>query len=193
MLVLDPLASIWRGNENETRDANELTRRLNQLYSANPRTLLVVLHHSSKAANRNGGNPIDAARGSSVFGGWFDTTLNLSHVPSPPGSGQVRFKTMVAKMRDEERGAEFAMRLDLKTGLFEQRRLTGQSADDGKEEEVLQVLRRSSKPLNKSRICEAVTGNRSNVLGAVDRLFAAGRLTCDSKGRYQPVEGEGEQ
>ena len=61
VLVLDPMTSLWSGDENETQAVNRLRGYLDELATANPAALVVVLHHTSKAAANGDGHEINAA------------------------------------------------------------------------------------------------------------------------------------
>jgi RecA-family ATPase len=107
VLVLDPFASVFLGDENDTRAMNGAKEHLEGLVRINPRALLVLCHHSGKAGERGEvGSEAHAARGSSVLPAWADVQLNLKYEPEPKGSGRVNAGTEQGCARDESRWAE---------------------------------------------------------------------------------------
>jgi RecA-family ATPase len=57
VLALDPLNSVWGGDENDTHAATKLRKKLDALCAVNPSALVMVLHHTSKAGERGDGPP----------------------------------------------------------------------------------------------------------------------------------------
>lgn len=78
VLVLDPFSSLFLGNENDTEAVNQAKEHIQALATINPRALIVLVHHTSKAGERGDGPPIYAARGSTVLSGWADMQVNLT-------------------------------------------------------------------------------------------------------------------
>ncbi|MBE2252392.1 MAG: AAA family ATPase [Myxococcus sp.] len=173
MMVLDPLTSLWSGDENETSHANRLRSCLDALANANPSALLVVLHHTSKAAANGDGHEINAARGSSVFGAWADVQLNLSHADG--GKDCIALSVKVAKNRDGERGQRGSVRIDLDNG--EVTLDNSKDAADELAERILASLRDAPGGLTKNGVARCVKGKRATVLDTVDALLSAGRIT----------------
>ena len=167
VIVLDPLTSLWSGDENDTREANRLRAHLDELANANPSGLLVVLHHTSKAATNGDGHEINAARGSSVFAGWADVQLNLSHAQGPKDC--ISLLVLVAKNRDGERGQRVSVRIGLGAGDV--------AIDDCPQDEdlghrILGALKEAPGGLTKNGIKTSVRGKRASVLKHVDVLVA---------------------
>lgn len=175
VLVLDPLVSLSQGDENSTQDANALRAKLEKLAKANPRALLIVLHHTGKAV-REGSDPF-AARGSSVFPSWADVLLNLEPVKTPKGSRTIKLRVSVAKDREGERGLCRVVTVNAATGEV--------SAEDAAPQEqgaletaVMQVVRKALEPMTKNGIWKAVGGNKQTALAAVDALVRRGELAA---------------
>lgn len=116
-MVLDPFASVFIGDENDTGAMNHAKAHLEELARVNARALLVLCHHTSKAGERGDGGPgMYAAPGSSILSGWADVQLNLKHQPAPKGSGRVVFIATVEKNRDGERGYKARVAISLGDG-----------------------------------------------------------------------------
>lgn len=175
VLVLDPLVSLSHGDENSTQDANALRSRLEQLVKVNPRALLIVLHHTGKAA-RDGSDPF-AARGSSVFPSWADVHLNLEPVKTPAGSRRIELKVTVAKDREGERGLCRQLTIDVATGAVS----TDDAGARGLETlkaTITRTVAAAPEPMSKNGIVKAIGGNRADVLRAIDELAGAGDLAA---------------
>lgn len=192
VMVLDPLASLWRGDENSTREANQVRSHLDELAKANPRALLVVLHHTGKAAARGEGDVTFAGRGSSVFPGWADMQVNLSPVASERGSGVFSADLSVTKDREGERGLKQRIRIELRSGDIS----FVDAEDDGREDirgEVLTIVSNSRDGLRKTAIATQVRRKRQTVLSTVDVLTSEGRLLeDDGVYRVKPESGDDE-
>lgn len=183
VLVLDPLNSVWGGDENDTHAATQLRQVLDTLVRANPRALIAVLHHTSKAGERGEGSKTYAGRGSSVFAGWADCSLHLSHVPSPKGAGRVAFDVEVAKMRDDERGQVVRITVDLGSGDVTMETRSKDTSGADVEAKVIAALRSAGEPMFKSALRKVVQV-RNEVLGqCVDSMLSRGLLHADMKGR----------
>lgn len=173
VMVLDPMTSLWSGDENDTSQANRLRAFLDELANANPSALLVVLHHTSKAATNGDGHEINAARGSSVFAGWADVQLNLSHAQGPKEC--ITLAVLVAKNRDGERGQRVNVRIELGSG--EVTLDDAHEPADDLDDRILAALKEAPGGLTKNGISKCVKGKRATVLSQVDALVADGRIT----------------
>lgn len=192
VLVLDPLNSVWSGDENETHAATLLRRKLDELCAANPRALVMLLHHTSKAGERGEGAAMYASRGSSVFSGWADCQLNLSHVSSPRGAGQVAFEVVVAKMRDGERGNRVRFKIDLGTGAVTRDEQRDRTTED-LESKVIAALRGASAGLSKSGAAKVVHARKEAVGRCIDDLLARGIVSIDPRGLVKISETDDAQ
>ncbi len=172
VLVLDPMTSLWNGDENETQAVNRLRGYLDELATANPAALVVVLHHTSKAAANGDGHEINAARGSSVFSGWADVMLNLTHAQGPKGT--IALDVKVAKNRDGERGYRANVRIDLASGEV----TLDDAADpaDDLDHRIIEALKDAPGGMTKNGVTRGVKGQRAAILKRVDALVAEGRL-----------------
>lgn len=181
VLILDNLGAMFEGDENETRAASALMHRLMDLQRANPRLLLVLLHHSSKSGAKGDNGPmLYAARGSSVFSGWCDTQLNLEGISEPEGSGRVSFFVDVAKQRDEEKAARHRMSIALGTGevtLVKAER----AAQDDRAQKILGALARHAGGLSRNAIADEVGGNKQQLLRTISRLLVEGVCAVDDR------------
>lgn len=191
VMILDPMTSLWRGDENDTKSANMLREQLDVLAKANPAALLLVLHHTSKASSNGEGSDVYAGRGSTVFGGWADLQLNLRHESVPSGAGYVDLGVLVAKDREGERGYRAKVRIEFGSGQL--------SIDDAPaggtvamEARVLTVLRKAPDGLTKNAICEDVTGKRATKLECIDQLVERGTLVLEGgRIRLAPLTEDG--
>jgi len=174
VLILDPLVSMFRGDENDTREMNQVRAHLDELVQANPRALIVLLHHTSKAGERGEGNAVYAGRGSTVIGGWADVALNLRHEQSPKGEGRVIFSVLVAKNRDGER--DYRVRFDLSLGG---NGLVCFAPDEGARSVDLrhaigEALRAATKPLSGNALVQQLKRRKKDVQDALREMEGEG-------------------
>lgn len=182
VLVLDPLSALFEGDENETKEASALMRRVMALQRANPRLLLVLLHHSSKAGAKGDNGPmLYAARGSSVFSGWCDTQLNLEGAQESEGSGRVSFFIDVAKQRDEEKAPRHKMTVALGTGEVSLIKASAAARDD-RARKAIAVLEDAPEGMSRNELAKAMGGNRQYALKTISQLFNDGVFSEGVKG-----------
>ena len=183
IMVLDPFSSVFDGDENDTRQMNAAKGYLEELARANPRALLVLCHHTSKAGERGDGPAMYAARGSSILSGWADVQLNLKHHPLPENSGKVAFVAKVEKHRDGERGYRTLVTVPLGGGevTFDK-----PPADHSRAEKILTVAREQPE-LSKDALAREVGGRKKDTCAEIDRLIAAG--TLEKRGKGYVVKG----
>lgn len=191
VLILDPLTSLWTGDENSTQEANALRALFDALATANPAALLMVLHHTSKASANGQGHEIHAGRGSSVFGGWADFQVNLDAVATPKGAGRVDLKAKVAKDREGERGYRAHVRIEL--GAQEPVTISDatEAAGTDLKARIMAAAEGAPEPLTKNGLAADVSGNRQHKLEAIDALVREGRLTVVEGGRYRIATNAG--
>jgi hypothetical protein len=182
ILILDPLAAIMAGNENDTKEAGVFVQRLRALQRASPELLLVILHHTSKAGSRGDASSSYAARGSSQFSAWADTQLNLKGQQGPHEPGQIAFTVEVVKMRDAERGDPKTVALRLGTGEVA-------FGEDGQAKlRILEALSAAAKPLmSVNALNGAAGGNRSANLKAIAALQRSGLIRNDPNRGFELV------
>ncbi|KFA89973.1 hypothetical protein Q664_31530 [Archangium violaceum Cb vi76] len=181
VVVFDPFSSLFLGNENDTEAVNQAKEHVQRLATVNPRALVVLLHHTSKAGERGEGPPIYAARGSTVLPGWADMQVNLSREDTPRNSGLVAFVAQVAKGRDGETAQRFRFTLSLGKGTVMVEDVSAAVAQD-KAQQVREVLASATAPLNKSRLAESVGGRKQDALRAIDAMEARGELKREGGG-----------
>ncbi len=75
LVIVDPFASYASGDENSADQVNAVLRELR--YAADKGAALLLLHHTGKAGTAGG------PRGSSAFGGWFDSLIACERAPLP--------------------------------------------------------------------------------------------------------------
>lgn len=188
VLVLDPLVSMFEGDENDTREMNQVRAHLDELARANPKALLVLLHHTSKAGERGEGAAVYAGRGSTVLGGWADVSLNLRHEKSSKGAGCVAFAALVAKNRDGERGHRVRFELSLGDGTVSHVR-----EEEGRPIELRHVIREALKaataPLSASALAKQIGRRKEEVLKVVREMETDGELRKMGQG-YRCTEAE---
>lgn len=181
VVVFDPFSSLFLGNENDTEAVNQAKEHVQRLATVNPRALIVLLHHTSKAGERGEGPPIYAARGSTVLPGWADMQVNLSREDTPRNSGLVAFVAQVAKGRDGETAQRFRFTLSLGKGTVAVEDVSEAAAKD-KAQQVRRALLSATTPPNKSRLAELVGGRRHDALRAIDAMEARGELKREGRG-----------
>lgn len=182
VLILDPLSALFEGDENDTREASALMRRVMALQRANPRLLLVLLHHSSKAGARGDNGPmLYAARGSSVFSGWCDTQINLEGAQESEGTGRVAFFIDVAKQRDEEKAPRHKMTIALGSGEVDLVRASNAARDD-RAKKCTEALEGVVEGMSRNELAKVIGGNRQYALKTIAQLLGDGTLTEAGKG-----------
>lgn len=103
LVIIDPLVSFFRGDENSAKDVGRFTQPLDELIDHYKFSLLAI-HHSNK--NKD-------IRGSSAFQAWFDSVLEFDvtrdvSLPGIPKPVHV-LKAECKKMRDGETGRLFTV------------------------------------------------------------------------------------
>jgi hypothetical protein len=181
VLILDPFSSLFLGDENDTGAVNNAKEQIQALATINPRALIALLHHTSKAGERGEGPPIYAARGSTVLPGWADVQVNLTRENTPPRSGLVSFVAQVAKGRDGETAQRYRFTISLGDGTVTVEDVSD-AATQGKEEEVRKALASAATPFSKTRIANMVPGRRQEILRVIDSMATRGELRREGSG-----------
>ena len=88
VVILDPLADIYMGRENEADDAKKLTSYLNRLMDARKFSTIIIHHMSKPGEGKARGQ--SAARGSSVFTGWANANVAVTHGGMKDGKVSLR-------------------------------------------------------------------------------------------------------
>lgn len=181
VVVFDPFSSLFLGNENDTEAVNQAKEHVQRLATVNPRALIVLLHHTSKAGERGEGPAIYAARGSTVLPGWADMQVNLSREDTPRGSMRVAFVVQVAKGRDGETAQRFRFVISLGDGTVAIEDVSEAAAQD-KEQQVRHALLSATTPPNKSRLAELVGGRKQDAFRAINAMEGRGELHREGRG-----------
>ncbi|ATB44837.1 AAA family ATPase [Corallococcus macrosporus] len=181
VLVLDPFSSLFLGNENDTEAVNQAKEHIQSLATINPRALIVLVHHTSKAGERGEGPPIHAARGSTVLSGWADMQVNLTREDTPRHSGLISFVAQVAKGRDGETAQRHQFTLSLADGAVTIEDVSETAAQD-KEQQVRRVLASATTPLNKAQLAKMVGGRRQVAFRAINAMEERGELKWEGRG-----------
>jgi hypothetical protein len=181
VVVFDPFSSLFLGNENDTEAVNQAKEHVQRLATVNPRALIVLLHHTSKAGERGEGQAIYAARGSTVLPGWADMQVNLSREDTPRGSGLVSFVAQVAKGRDGETAQRYRFTLSLVEGTVAIEDVSEAAAQD-KAQQVRRALVSATAPLSKSQLADLVGGRKQDALRAINAMEARGELKREGRG-----------
>lgn len=180
VLILDPFSSLFLGNENDTEDVNQAKEHVQKLATINPRALIVLVHHTSKAGERGEGPPIYAARGSTVLSGWADMQVNLTRENTPRGSRRVAFVAQVAKGRDGETAQRFRFTISLGDGTVTIEDVSEAVAQD-KEQQVRQVLASAAAPLPKSKLVKLLPGRRQEAFRVIAAMEERGELKKEGR------------
>ncbi len=179
VIIFDPFTALHQGNENDTEHANLVARCLSEVANANPESLVIVCHHTSKNTERSAGY---AGRGSTVFPAWTDVQLNLKGISVAEGSQRVAFSVELAKARDAEKGRKRDFTIDLQTGEVE-----AAEPHAEREEEIDQAifaqLRKAPGGLTASALVDLVKRNKSKVMGRAKALAEEDRLIATKSGK----------
>lgn len=182
VLVFDPFSSLFLGNENDTEAVNQAKEHVQWLATVNPRALIVLVHHTSKAGERGEGPPIYAARGSTVLPGWADVQVNLTREDTPHGSMRVAFVAQIAKGRDGETAQRFRFTISLGDGAMSVSSVSEEAPQDKVQKVRRALASSSSTPLNKTRLAKVSGGRRQDVFRAIDEMEARGEIKREGDG-----------
>ncbi len=181
VLVLDPFAAIFSGDENDTRAMNAARAHLDDLANVNPGALLCVLHHTSKAGERGDAGPgMYAARGSSILPAWADVQLNLKHEKAG-GADRVSFSAKVEKNRDGERGKCVRVTIALGSGEVTLDEIVEAASNATLVKKILELVA-ATPGLSRDALAKAVGGRKSSSLAEIDRLSGEGSLEKTDQG-----------
>ncbi len=192
VLILDPFSSLFLGDENDTRAVNQAKEHIQALASLNPRALVVLLHHTSKAGERGDGPAIYAARGSTVLPGWADVQVNLTREDTPRHSGLIAFVAQVAKGRDGETAQRYRFTISRGDGTVTREDVSDEAAPD-KVEKVRQAIASASIPPNKTEIAKIVRGRRQDVFRVIDSMEERGEIMREGSGYVLAPQTTSEQ
>jgi RecA-family ATPase len=97
LLILDPLISVHRANENAAEEIQSVLDRIRDLNRAHPDLTCLLVHHTKKATD--GSSDGYALRGSSAVAGWEDTLITIRKL-KPSRDGRVLRSMRVSHHRD---------------------------------------------------------------------------------------------
>lgn len=191
IILLDSLASFWPGlNENDPEHMGMVAEALKAITEIS-QAATAGIHHTTKATWKAGEKPSLAdIRGHGTLGGRIDAAFVC--VPQERAAGVVRFGLHVVKQRDED----FAPPVDveiLMTGPAAVVTSRAPEADrpqsDHRQREIdqavlLAVPDGESNAISANAICEKIRKGKTDVLAAIKRLWKAGKLQQDFRGRY---------
>jgi hypothetical protein len=164
ILFLEPMRGLWKGNENDSGEMANMIDALSEL--ANFYELAVMLtHHERKSGPGEGGDPMDAARGSAVL-------VDLCAVVErwlPAAGGQQRELTW-AKSRFNEPPAPIRLQWVPQRWGYEF------VSDAHIERRVAQALANAGNALDIASIMEETDEPRRKVSDALNTLIDEGRV-----------------
>jgi hypothetical protein len=181
VLILDPFSSLFLGDENDTGAVNEAKEQIQALATINPRALIALLHHTSKAGERGEGPAIYAARGSTVLPGWADVQVNLTRENKPHRSGLVGFVAQVAKGRDGETAQRYRFTLSLRDSTVAIEDVSEAAAQD-KVQQVRQALASAAGPLSKTQLAKVLGGRKQDALATISAIEGRGEIKREGSG-----------
>jgi RecA-family ATPase len=100
LLILDPLADLHSGDENDTQDMARLTAALKHIRRAAPDCTILLLHHTVKGAWSAVTARREHSRGSSVLVGAADVQLSLTQLDPGRTKPAAHFLLELVKARD---------------------------------------------------------------------------------------------
>jgi hypothetical protein len=181
VLIFDPFSSLFLGDENDTGAVNQAKEHIQALASVNPRALVALLHHTSKAGERGEGPAIYAARGSTVLPGWADVQVNLTRENTPPRSGLVSFVAQVAKGRDGETAQRYRFTISLGDGTVTVEDVSEAAAQD-KVQQVRQALASAAGPLSRTQLAKVLGGRKQDALATISAIEKRGEIKREGRG-----------
>lgn len=181
VLVLDPFSSLFHGNENDTEAVNQAKEHVQRLATINPRALVVLLHHTSKAGERGDGPAIYAARGSTVLPGWADMQVNLTREDTPSDSKSVVFVVQVAKGRDGGTAQRYRVAVSLINGAVAIEDVREAAAQD-RVQQVRSVLRSSTAPLARSELVKRLSMRKQEAFQVIKAMEERGAIKQEGRG-----------
>lgn len=181
LVVIDPLASYFAGDENSADSVKAFLNSLRFITDAG--AALILIHHDRKP----GADGASDIRGSSVFKGWVDSMHAVRRASDASTDVVVRN----SKERDAEVLAERGFRLHFdEAGVvrLESREATPPSTRQDGPASVLKVIVEAVEPLTLNQIRERahVGGQRASL--ALHKLVAAGEIQQVTIGRGRGSE-----
>lgn len=193
LIVLDTLARTFGGgDENAQKDMNAYVSAVDRLKEATGASVLVV-HHSGKDDTRG-------ARGSSAFTGAVDT---LIHCTREGDKVRLANRAPFGKQKDAEEFEDIELRkvvvrLQGVDGEDDPTTLIMMPDDEPKaerpapegvrgplQEKLLDVLRRSGRPMGLASLVGATGANKGSVFKALEKMVSAGLVAEKSAGINQ--------
>jgi hypothetical protein len=199
LIVVDPFAEAFSGDENSSSDVNRALKSLKRLQDlVSPKATLLLLHHTSKPT-KDGRNEIHNIRGSSAFGGSADVALKLWS--GPKRTGELIVNIQVVKARDTERGGpkQLAVRFGhpepfLLGETAGELRAVGDglevlSAEEAKTAMIAAVVAAMPQP-TKADLAKRLVWNRAKADLALELAMTAGHVVRrGARGGYASVDG----
>lgn len=199
LIVVDPFAEAFTGDENASSDVNKALKKLKRLQDlVSPKATLLLLHHTSKPTKDKRGD-IHNIRGSSAFGGSADVALKLWS--GPKRHGELIVNVQVVKARDTERGGpkQLAVRFDQpEPFLLGDHACEPQSAGDGLEvhsaetntKALIDAVVAAMPQRTRLDLAKRVKVSRSKSDEALNLAIDAGRVIyAGRRGGYSSAQG----
>jgi RecA-family ATPase len=181
IVVLDPMATFFVGDENAAGEVKALLHELDQWRSIG--IAVLVIHHARKPSE---GRRIDL-RGSSAVRAWADSVVLVER----PDMTTPTCRVTVQKARDEEPAPPTTVTFSFTDSNTT---ITPAAAIDKREREVLDALRRSGKPRTPTDLRKELRCNGARIAEALESLVARGLLkvvrekVSDRNGRVRALD-----
>ena len=179
LVILDPFAEMFTGEENSEREVKRALKPLKELRNSTKCSVLLA-HHQGKPRENSGGRRANAVRGSSYFIGWYDVGL---HINAGAEGAPLKIKP---EFRNREGMDEFILTL---FGDKDSRVLRFVYEPIDKDKAANEALRRvedfvSANPGAKTReVLKKPGGREATNRAALGQLIESGKLTTEKEGQ----------
>ena len=176
LVILDPFAEMFAGEENSERDVKRALQPLKALRDTTKCSVLLS-HHQGKPREHGGGRRANTVRGSSYFIGWYDVGL---HINAGAEGTPLRIKP---EFRNREGMDEFVLNLvaddDAQTLRFEWEAIDKGKAFKEAKSRVLEFVIANPDAITRD-IVKKTPGRESTNSAALKQLVSDGEIIAQN-------------
>ncbi|WP_239014022.1 AAA family ATPase [Archangium violaceum] len=187
LLILDPLADLHSGDENDTQDMTRLTAALKHIRRAAPDCTILLLHHTVKGAWSAVTARREHSRGSSVLVGAADVQISLTQLDPGRTKPAAHFLLELVKARDFQAPPPMKFTLLVQEGRGEvvvqpvEADAEGTEREETEEELDTRALSKiptdaSGDTISLEELRQRLHVGKEKAQGTVQRLIAAGHV-----------------
>ena len=171
VIIIDPWASFFRGNESDNTDVSIALSFLQQFAREHGFAPLIVQHKGKSKA----GSPEDQARGASRLNDWAECRITLTG-PPPRLRDRSRHLTVNVLLNNDPAVDDFSIAPSADTGLFHRCEGQGQATDDVQIERLVQVLRDHGPVPGQEALGRLIRLSGKTAHNLAERARSAGRI-----------------